>query len=266
MATVEGPDGRCSSAARDAQAGGGHAAACLALQAAPAEERWWEAARGEQPAPEEADDRLHATLRRDGAHGSSTGAAAAGRPTKGVRGRAGWYTLLLLPSARLPGDGEALLVEAPWVGRYRHGWALYSQGLALDSAAEVASGGDGAGAALRGFAAAAGGGAGSGAGAAPLPLSAAGAAVLSFSLLNADPTRRHVTWDFGEFEARKVAPLVRTLAPLAAMSVESQVRPLLEVLTRKVCVCVFVCLCVCVCVCVCVCECATACCRRASHN
>ncbi|KAI8463407.1 MAG: phosphatidylinositol-glycan biosynthesis class S protein [Monoraphidium minutum] len=52
---------------------------------------------------------------------------------------------------------------------------------------------------------------------------AGAAAVLSFSLLNADPTDRCATWDFSEFEARHVAPLARTLSPLAALSAESQV-------------------------------------------
>jgi hypothetical protein len=171
---------------------------------------WWE-----REAPEAVDDRLQLLLRGGDGGGS-------GRPA-GPRGRAGWYTLLLLPGpGGAGGDGGATGVRQPWVGRYRHGWALFdgapagSSGGSFEAARPLAAAAAaGAAAWLRAAACGA---------AAALPLSSAGAAVLSFSLLNADPVARRYGWDFEAFEAQYVAPMVRALRPLAALSVESQVR------------------------------------------
>eukprot|EP00798_Chlamydomonas_sp_ICE-L_P005041 gene5041-34830_t len=60
--------------------------------------------------------------------------------------------------------------------------------------------------------------------AAELPISAAGQAVLSFSLCNADPKGNGFTsWHFDGFEQRYVTPLVQALAPAVKLSIESQV-------------------------------------------
>eukprot|EP00850_Spirogloea_muscicola_P024633 SM001186S25542 [mRNA] locus=s1186:1:1974:- [translate_table: standard] len=56
-----------------------------------------------------------------------------------------------------------------------------------------------------------------------LPLAADGFAVLSFSLLNADPTDWVYHWDFDGIQEQYVEPLVAALAPVApALAVESQ--------------------------------------------
>lgn len=56
-----------------------------------------------------------------------------------------------------------------------------------------------------------------------LPLSAASHAVLSFTLLNADPDTAAYSWDFDLFERRYLEPIQRVLSPVAHLSVESQV-------------------------------------------
>ncbi|KIY98528.1 hypothetical protein MNEG_9432, partial [Monoraphidium neglectum] len=231
VATVDGPGGcaSASSAAGGGEPGAQHALnaqACLALHSASGDTRWWGRGLSEQLPPDEADYRLKAALR-----GGGAGEEAAPSAPRGRRGRAGWYAVVLLPAERGDGApeeggqgeeaGGQLLIGAPWVGRYRHGWALYDARAAADAPEQLAArlGAAAARAAAPWLRAAAPGAAGAG----TLPLSSAGAAVLSFSLLNADPTRRRVGWDFDAFEARYVAPVLRTLGPLAALSVESQV-------------------------------------------
>jgi hypothetical protein len=57
-----------------------------------------------------------------------------------------------------------------------------------------------------------------------LPISAAGETVLSFSLLESDPKGGGLyDWDFACFEERFLRPLIRVLAPVVQVSVESQV-------------------------------------------
>jgi len=54
-----------------------------------------------------------------------------------------------------------------------------------------------------------------------MPLAVDGTATLSFSLLNAEPADWIYHWDFEKLEKRYLSPLVETLAPIAALVVES---------------------------------------------
>uniref|UniRef100_A0A0D6R401 GPI transamidase component PIG-S n=2 Tax=Araucaria cunninghamii TaxID=56994 RepID=A0A0D6R401_ARACU len=56
-----------------------------------------------------------------------------------------------------------------------------------------------------------------------MPLAADGSAILSFSLLNAEPADWIYQWDFEMFGKQFLSPLVEMLAPVASLSVESQV-------------------------------------------
>ncbi|KAL8092764.1 uncharacterized protein LOC141690153 isoform X2 [Apium graveolens] len=56
-----------------------------------------------------------------------------------------------------------------------------------------------------------------------MPVGADGRIVLSFNLLNADPRDWVYDWNFQEMEEILLAPIIRTLAPLANISIESQV-------------------------------------------
>lgn len=56
-----------------------------------------------------------------------------------------------------------------------------------------------------------------------MPVGADGRIVLSFNLLNADPLDWVYDWNFQEMEEILLAPIIRTLAPLANISIESQV-------------------------------------------
>jgi hypothetical protein len=56
-----------------------------------------------------------------------------------------------------------------------------------------------------------------------LPISPAGELLLSFSLLNAGPTAAVFDWQFDRFERQYLVPLQQALAPVAGVSVESQV-------------------------------------------
>lgn len=57
----------------------------------------------------------------------------------------------------------------------------------------------------------------------PMPLAADGSALLSFSLLNAEPADWVFDWDFASAEEQILAPLVRAISPVAELAVESQV-------------------------------------------
>lgn len=57
----------------------------------------------------------------------------------------------------------------------------------------------------------------------PMPLAADGSALLSFSLLNAEPTDWVFEWDFAVSEEEILQPLVHTIRPVANLTVESQV-------------------------------------------
>ncbi|KAJ7560680.1 hypothetical protein O6H91_04G140300 [Diphasiastrum complanatum] len=56
-----------------------------------------------------------------------------------------------------------------------------------------------------------------------MPLAADGTAVLSFSLLNANPTDWIFMWDFEKVEELFLAPIIEAMAPFAQLTVESQV-------------------------------------------
>nr|XP_017219802.1 PREDICTED: GPI transamidase component PIG-S-like isoform X1 [Daucus carota subsp. sativus] len=56
-----------------------------------------------------------------------------------------------------------------------------------------------------------------------MPVGADGRIVLSFNLLNADPRDWVYDWNFQEIDEILLAPIIRTLAPLANISTESQV-------------------------------------------
>ncbi|KAG0591319.1 hypothetical protein KC19_1G166500 [Ceratodon purpureus] len=58
---------------------------------------------------------------------------------------------------------------------------------------------------------------------ASMPLSADGEAVLSFSLLNANPEDWIFDWDIEEVEERYLQPLIEVMEPVARLSIESQV-------------------------------------------
>lgn len=57
----------------------------------------------------------------------------------------------------------------------------------------------------------------------PMPLAADGSALLSFSLLNAEPADWNFDWDFAAADELYLAPLVRAIRPVAELTVESQV-------------------------------------------
>ncbi|GAQ90557.1 phosphatidylinositol glycan class S [Klebsormidium nitens] len=57
----------------------------------------------------------------------------------------------------------------------------------------------------------------------PMPFAADGSALLSFSLLNADPADWVFDWDFASAEEHIFAPLVQAISPVAELAVESQV-------------------------------------------
>ena len=60
----------------------------------------------------------------------------------------------------------------------------------------------------------------------PLPLSAAGEALLSFSLCNAEvdsSNGRFASWDFDAFLSRYLSPVVSALSPVMRLDIESQV-------------------------------------------
>jgi hypothetical protein len=57
----------------------------------------------------------------------------------------------------------------------------------------------------------------------PIPLAADGSALLSFSLLNAEPAEWNFDWDFAAADELYLAPLVRAIRPVAELTVESQV-------------------------------------------
>lgn len=56
-----------------------------------------------------------------------------------------------------------------------------------------------------------------------MPLAADGKAILSFSLLNAEPKDWIFNWDFNELEGHFLAPIIKALRPVADLNVESQV-------------------------------------------
>nr|XP_029121778.1 GPI transamidase component PIG-S isoform X3 [Elaeis guineensis] len=56
-----------------------------------------------------------------------------------------------------------------------------------------------------------------------MPVGADGSVVLSFSLLNADPSDWVYNWEFQKIEKIMLAPVVEALAPIANITVESQV-------------------------------------------
>lgn len=56
-----------------------------------------------------------------------------------------------------------------------------------------------------------------------MPVGADGKIVLSFNLLNADPSDLIYNWDFQEIDGNLLAPIIEALGPLANISVESQV-------------------------------------------
>jgi hypothetical protein len=63
-----------------------------------------------------------------------------------------------------------------------------------------------------------------GAGASKLPLSAAGQVQLAFSLCNAHSTLQPYTWDFDALEQDYLLPVADALAPIARVTISSQVR------------------------------------------
>lgn len=147
----------------------------------------------------------------------------------------GHYTLYLLPlqqqqeeaAADAAGAGASSSSSSSLVvGRHRHAWLWYVpastgqqpqleqlQGLAVAAAVQALSCCFALHAGPRGLAAAG-----------SLPISPSGQTHLSFSLLNADPgSGSHFTWDMQEWEAAYLTPITASLAPVAAVTAESQV-------------------------------------------
>lgn len=124
--------------------------------------------------------------------------------------RGGRYTLVVIGS-----EGSTRTV----VGKYRHAWMTGVDFGALDGIssriAEVAvtyfkNGGRGSRAVEEEQVAS-------------MPLSADGEAILSFSLLNANPEDWIFDWDIEEVEERYLQPLIDVMEPVARLSFESQV-------------------------------------------
>ncbi len=140
------------------------------------------------------------------------------------RAQPGHYTLFIVPStwpaaaATASEAGHSIVV-----GQHRHAWLVHDpsqlSGSALDDAAASAATlllkrCFGLRSSAESISAAEG-----------LPFSAAAHAVLSFTLLNADPTDGVVGWgDFGRFEQQYLRPVVDALGSVAHLTVDSQVR------------------------------------------
>jgi hypothetical protein len=135
----------------------------------------------------------------------------------------GHYSLLLLPGEEQKHEVGSSSSSSIRVGRHRHAWAKYSAASTTqqlqDAAASAATAvllccfGLHAGAA--GLAAAR-----------PLPVSAGGRTHLSLSLLNAAPGpggQGVFTWGMQRWEDSVLAPLAASLAPVTALTSESQV-------------------------------------------
>ncbi|KAI7744787.1 hypothetical protein M8C21_030273 [Ambrosia artemisiifolia] len=121
----------------------------------------------------------------------------------------GWgYTVVVVNK----GEGEGLRAV---VGKYRHGWVVGRVGemnVVAERVAEMfvkvfVSGGKEEGSGEGEF----------------MPVGADGKIVVSFSLLNADPRDWVYDWDFKEVDEKLLAPTLEALAPIANISVESQV-------------------------------------------
>ncbi|KAL8139122.1 hypothetical protein V2J09_005123 [Rumex salicifolius] len=100
------------------------------------------------------------------------------------------------------------------VGKYRHGWIVgkVSEEDAVKKIAEIfiqvfVNGGKAEGSIRGEF----------------MPVGADGRVVLSFSLLNADPSDWIYDWDFQRVDEVLLAPVVQALKPIANISIESQI-------------------------------------------
>jgi hypothetical protein len=194
---VEAAGGSCSS--RTQPASGTGSAWCLQLGSG------WHG-RPAEPAAQ-LDARLQAVLE----------AAGASQP--------GHYILFVLPEEAAaaaaqqqqhrpqPGSGQLT------VGRFRHAWMQLPAAAPPDAAAVAAAADQ-----LLRACFALGSGPDAAEAAARLPLSAAAHAVLSFSLLVADPESGVAAWDFGQLAGSYLQPVVRALAPVASLAIDSQVR------------------------------------------
>jgi hypothetical protein len=141
-------------------------------------------------------------------------AAAGGTP--------GHYTLFFLPQQQAAAGTDSSSSSSLVVGRHRHAWVTYNpaqagqqqlQELAAAVAVKALSCCFALHAGPQGLAAAG-----------TLPISPSGQTHLSFSLLNADPADgSHFSWDMEEWEAQYLTPVISSLAPVAAVSAESQV-------------------------------------------
>ncbi|XP_002986510.2 GPI transamidase component PIG-S [Selaginella moellendorffii] len=126
--------------------------------------------------------------------------------------RAGKYTILVLLDGELSQGGGAEAV----VGKYRHAWVVFPPSLLGNDEQLTRIISETAGVLLAG-------GKSATAVAKTMPLAADGSAILSFSLLNADPENWIFNWDFDSVESQYLSPVVDALAPVARLSVESQV-------------------------------------------
>ncbi|BBN15437.1 GPI-anchor transamidase subunit S [Marchantia polymorpha subsp. ruderalis] len=104
------------------------------------------------------------------------------------------------------------------VGKYRHAWIIGDFNSSTVESEVVPRIGDVALTFLRGSRSASGRSK-----ARNLPLSAEGEAILSFSLLNADPDTWIFDWDFEELKRQFFQPVVEALSGIARLTIESQV-------------------------------------------
>ncbi|XP_075490770.1 uncharacterized protein LOC142529198 isoform X1 [Primulina tabacum] len=117
------------------------------------------------------------------------------------------YTVIVV---RMEESSEARMA----VGKYRHAWIAGSvlEEVAVKEVAEIfvkvfANGGKEKGSISGEF----------------MPVGADGRIVLSFNLLNADPSNWIYDWDFQDADVNLLSPIIEELKPLADVKVESQV-------------------------------------------
>ncbi|KAF8055721.1 hypothetical protein HT031_006625 [Scenedesmus sp. PABB004] len=141
----------------------------------------------------------------------------------------GRYALFLLPQQQQEQQQQESQQQAAAggvvvVGRHRHAWLSYDPAAAAAAPDRLLAAAGAAAARVLGCCFGLHASAAALAAAGALPVSPGGGALLSFSLLNAEPgAGPHFTWDFASFERDHLAPLAAALAPAVRLDAESQV-------------------------------------------